>query len=132
MSARAAAASLVVAALGFAGCGGSSDGATAEDPATTGFSPEEQAAIDEALEEVGEREKRIFPSFTPAQQDGYRAAFIVCTGYIESYGYTLVTDYIMAREDAALGSVEDAEATGCSDANADDPLPGSGFSRRDP
>lgn len=121
-----------MAAVGFAGCGGSSDDGTAEDPATTGFSPEEQAAIDEALELVGEREKRIFPSFTPAQQDGYRAAFIVCTDYIESYDYTLVTDYIMAREDAALGSVEDAEATGCSDANADDPLPGSGFSRRDP
>jgi hypothetical protein len=126
-------AALVGALLSLGACGGSSSNDASTEPATsTGFSADQQTSLDEALETAAEREKAIFPSFPPAQQDGYREAFILCTGYWENYDYTLITDYVMAREDAAYGSVEDAEATGCSDATADDPLPGSGFVRRDP
>lgn len=125
MTVRAASTALLVAvAVALGGCGGSSAG---------GPTAEEQTSIEAAVDAMAEHERAIFPNYSPEQKIGYREAFLLCTRFIqEDYDYTAVSDYMMARDNAPIGSVGFAERTGCSDANADDPLPGSGFTRRDP
>jgi hypothetical protein len=102
----------VCAALVPAGCGSAGDDASP--PATQGTTRFHEVTFQE-----------LFPTTT--LQVAYRVGYGICYEYAKAYDYTSMNAYLHARLKAATGTEANAELSGCSDANSETPLKGSGI-----